>query len=160
AFSPDGRFLAVGTATGAVTVHALFDERAAVELPDARLHVQSLAFGRVFIRPGGDRPRLVPGGIPGFQLAVGTMSGVLQIVDLESRAVATASHDFSHFLNALAFSPDGATLAVAGYRTPVLLDVATGRVRFEFLGLTGLAGSRQVYNGMAFSPDGKRLAFT
>lgn len=158
AFSADGRFLAVGTPVGGVTVHSLFDERAAVALPNVRLVVNSLAFGRGFTRGSDGQPRGVPGGLPGLQLAVGTSSGRLHVFDLGTRAEATVAHDFSHFLNALAFSPDGTTLVVAGHRHPVLIDVATGRVRFEFSGVP--FSGRQAYTGAAFSPDGRRLALT
>lgn len=159
AFSADGKHLAVGTRAGGVTVHATAGGADELALPGVRLQVQSLAFGRSFIRAGGEKPPPASGGIPGLQLAVGTASGLLQIFDLETRAVSAVVRDFSHFLNALAFSPDGATLAVAGHDTPALVDVATGRILFEFRG-GELSSGRNVSTGVAFSPDGRRLALS
>lgn len=160
AFSADGRYLAVGTTTGQVTVHSLTGDRASVALPDIHLVVNSLAFGRGFRRAGGVKSRLVPGGIPELQLAVGTASGKLVVYDLEILTATTTVHDFSHFIRGLAFSPDGATVAVAGHSKPALVDLATERVRFEFSGMTDDAGRRHAYTGVAFSPDGARIAFT
>jgi WD40 repeat protein len=53
---------------------------------------------------------------------------------------------------AIAFSPDGATLALAGYRSVTLLDAASGRRKAE---LPGHAGA---VTCVAFSADGRRLA--
>ncbi|MFF7984703.1 WD40 repeat domain-containing protein [Streptomyces sp. NPDC007901] len=56
----------------------------------------------------------------------------------------------------MAFSPDGATLAVGRVGgdggSVSLLDVATGYSRVEFVGHTGEVRS------LAFSPDGRTLA--
>jgi WD40 repeat protein len=58
-------------------------------------------------------------------------------------------------IEALAFSPDGKTLAIAGGydKTVRLRDVATGRLRAELL-------DSKPHNGqcLAFSPDGRILA--
>jgi RNA polymerase sigma factor (sigma-70 family) len=52
------------------------------------------------------------------------------------------------------FSPDGRTLAVAGYRSnnPVVYDLATGEQRGKFEGHQGMVGP------VAFAPDGRSLA--
>ncbi len=53
---------------------------------------------------------------------------------------------------AVAFSPDGKTLALGGYRTVDLIDAHTGKVTATFGGSPGAVTS------VAFSPDGKLLA--
>src|SRR5262249_40442279 len=67
------------------------------------------------------------------------------------------------FVHALAFSPDGKTLASAsGDKTGKLWEVATGKVRETFQGHTpaDMVSSEAVYPVMsvAVSPDGKSLA--
>ncbi len=53
---------------------------------------------------------------------------------------------------AAAFSPDGSLLATGGYEPPKLWDLATGQELVTFAGHTGAV------SGLAFSPDGNRLA--
>mgnify|MGYP002148502526 CR=1 FL=1 len=55
---------------------------------------------------------------------------------------------------AIAFSPDGKTLAVSG-RMLTLLDAATGQVRWETKPPNGITPE-----SLAFSPDGKTLVGT
>jgi WD40 repeat protein len=53
---------------------------------------------------------------------------------------------------ALAFAPDGQTLAVAGHKEVRVVDVATAKV------LRTLSGASDTVRAVAFSPDGKTLA--
>jgi WD40 repeat protein len=55
-------------------------------------------------------------------------------------------------VGSVAFSPDGNTLAVGGYKEVRLLDSRTGQTLDRFAGAAGLVRS------VAFSPDGKWLA--
>ena len=152
AFAPDGKYLAAGTRDGFVSVRRAADGAEALRFEDGWARVSALAFGRNF-RKGTDRPRLAEGGLPGRLLAVGTESGTTTVWDLETRARATVFREVEHYVNALAFSPDGETLVTAGFNAPIAWDVASGRAAFKF----PLGGYQ---TGVAFSPDGRRLAVT
>jgi len=54
-------------------------------------------------------------------------------------------------MTALAVSPDGSRLAVAGHRRVVVWNLTKGVVEFQFLDPVGMA------TGLAFSPDGSKL---
>jgi WD40 repeat protein len=53
---------------------------------------------------------------------------------------------------AVAFSPDGARVAVSGYKEARILDAATGKL------VQTLGGASDLVRALAFSPDGKWLA--
>jgi len=55
-------------------------------------------------------------------------------------------------VSAVAFSPDGSRLAVAGYQVVHIFDVASGRITAE------LSGHADLVRSVAFSADGKLLA--
>jgi WD40 repeat protein len=90
----------------------------------------------------------------GRLLASGAYSGAVKLWDVaarELRATLTVSEDRDEIV-ALAFAPDGRTLAVAVDQVVQLWDVATGCL------LTRLEGHAGKVKCLAFSPDGTHLA--
>src|SRR5262249_49362504 len=89
--------------------------------------------------------------------ACGDMSGVVKLWDVASlteRATLAASEDkgFLNEVTAVAFAPDGRTLAVAAGRLVQLWDVATGGL------VANLEGHEKKVICLAYSSDGRRLA--
>jgi WD40 repeat protein len=82
-------------------------------------------------------------------LAVGTDAGV-DLWDTSGLQV-RASLPEPTPVRAVAFAPDGRTLAFASLRTGTVLDPAAGQVRAV------LKGHDKLINGLAFSPDGGTL---
>jgi WD40 repeat protein len=141
AFSPDGRLLAIST-------------------PDGVLLRDPVGDARVVRRPGhGGRVAFSP---DGALLAVSSLNGV-ELCDAHTgKEIRVLPHGPDgmptvrdvYFLTegpALAFSPDGAELAVAT-SPPRLWEAATGRLLHTLSGHVGLV------TGVAFSPDGRQVA--
>ena len=159
AFSPDGKYLGVGTLDGTVSLCTTTDGTEVMPLDNGRLPVLSLAFGRNFWKSATDQPRLVPGGLPGRLLAVGTQSGTTYVWDLETKKLVNVLRGTANYVNAVAFGPDGSNLVTAGYRAPLRWNVATGQAEFS---LTPHRNDTVAHygTGVAVSPDGQRVAFT
>jgi serine/threonine protein kinase/WD40 repeat protein len=154
AFSPDGRLLAVGDDEGKVRVWTAAAKPALIaefQLEVAR--VTGLAFRQ---SPSWrNEGRRKPGSGQGWLLAAGNASGTIAVWDLEDRSQLMQTHETAHEVFALAFSPDGATLASTGRNEGRLWDVATGRMLLRlFPGKT----PRNWQAGIVFSPDGRWLA--
>ena len=133
-FSADGAWLAAGSRKGCVTVWPVGGGRSVVELPRSGAAVRCLAFSR-----------------DGRLLAAGDAGGACTIWDWQERSVQAIGRGAHYDVYAVAFSPDGTTLACAG-RGPVrLYDSATGRP------LLNLRSGDYVC-GLSFSADGCRLA--
>jgi len=134
AFSPDGAWLAAGQESGATHIWSVANRKRTAILKSARPAVRSLAFspdGRV--------------------LAVGDSGGTVTIWDLSTPTILNHCRASTHDIEALAFGPEGTTLA-AGGRGPVRLwETFTGRLLLSL-------SSSDFINGLAFAPDGKRLA--
>ncbi|MFF7158023.1 hypothetical protein [Streptomyces sp. NPDC008139] len=93
-------------------------------------------------------------GPDGRNVATGDFAdGKVRIRDAATGRVRVVLSGHAGQVGALAFSPDGRTLATGGDdRTVRIWDVATGRVRAVLSGHTGTV------RALAFSPDGRTLA--
>lgn len=94
----------------------------------------------------------------GRQVALVTCTGSLRLIDPASGRV-TVSKPIGAGVSSLAYSPDGALLALGTETGVTLVDPLTGGVRARLTGLsgtsaTGLSGTSSI----AFSPDGRLLA--
>jgi WD40 repeat protein len=142
AFSPDGKMLAAGGSDQTIRCWDVSTGRSLGNLP-VGLQVHCLAFSPVGkVLAAGGTPGNGAGGRVGSRLrvwAVATWREVWQV-----QATASAS------VNALAFTPDGRTLATASYDNLVRLwDVATGQER------NAPAGHHHAITAMALSPNGQ-----
>ncbi len=139
AYSPDGRTLAWQDETDLCFADARTGERV------ARQKMEQLGWGTIAFAPDGHR------------VAVGHPD---QKVRLWDRAAGKAVAIFAgnkDMINAVAFAPDGKTLAAASGSTPnhdssaLMWDVATGKERHR------LQGHSEYVTSVAFSPDGQHV---
>ena len=126
---------------------------AVASLKSRDVRVDCLSFGRDQVRIGA-RASGSGGGRnagEGWLLAAGDTGGLVAVYDLRIGAPRSFCRGSHHDVFAVAFSPDGMTLASAGRERAKLWDVATGRRLLDL-------GDRNTMNALAFSPDGRRLA--
>jgi serine/threonine protein kinase/WD40 repeat protein len=149
AFAPGGPFLAAGDLGGVVTVWSLPELTEIARLPASNIEISSLALNPDYIRTAsGSRHGSTA---PPWLLAVGDIGGTVRIWDLRARIARTVFPGSNFAVTAVAFSPDGATLASAGRPPTRLWDTATGRLLLEL-------DTYPDVSDLAFSPDASRLA--
>lgn len=144
AFSPDGALLALGDSHGGVQVHSLPDWGLVAAFTNDDATVHCLAFGPDPKQPLGQDSKYP------WLLAAGDSGGTVWIHSL-SQPWRTPCRGSSYDVYALAFSPDGTTLASSGRADVRFWDVATGR-------LSLMTGGHDFAVALAFSPNGEQLA--
>jgi len=152
AFASDGSMLAVGGGEGRIEVWSLASRQRVTELQLDRHRINTLAFGRnprLEHRKGESIPprRL-------WQLAAGDTGASIKVWDLgpQPPVMRSECRGSSYEVFSLAFSSDGSILA-SGARTGARLwdPAASGDPLLTF-------GWMDYAEGLAFSPDGSRLA--
>ncbi len=142
AFAQDGRTLVTSTGLGHITLWRIPEGTKLASYPNEQEFQMDAAAGFAATSDLG-------------LAAYGTTSGQVRVVDLRDGRLLWAAVASKFILTALAFSPDGKTLASAagfGESDIRLWDVVTGKE----IGL--LEGRKTWVGSLVFWPDGKRLA--
>jgi WD40 repeat protein len=141
---PEG-LLAVGDDEGRTRVYGLPQGNLVATRRLDRTRIQCLALSRDRRRPEK--------GATGWLLAAGDAGGVVALWDGSSAAPRSICRGSYFHVHAVAFSPDGMTLASVGRNDVKLWDIFSGQL------LLNVEGD-YVLNDVAFAPDGGRLAFS
>lgn len=147
-FTSDGSLLGAVDDLEATHIWSVRTGKELRVLPAAAAQIHCLAFARDRQTAGSSATDIEE---RGWLLASGEAGGTVTIRDLAARIPRSYCRGSYYDIFAVSFSPDGVTLASAGRGETHLWDVATGR---HVLSLQ--AGD--FTTGLAFSPDGRRLA--
>jgi WD40 repeat protein/class 3 adenylate cyclase len=145
AFTHDGRYaVASGLKSGDINIFATHGDIGIWRTSDG-----SLAAPTTGVRHGV--PTFIAASPVSDEVAASGGGGSIEVVDPLHSKVVLQRHGHGEFVNAVAYSPNGATVAGADFDGRVdLIDVATGTQRRVVLGTSGFAS-------VAFSPDGTML---
>lgn len=149
AFSPDSRQLAIGVEDGATLVHSTASGFDQLNVLPPRLRpaaIRVVAFARDPLIPYPSQTEM-----RNWSLATADESGEVVVWDLRQGSVRAFFHGSIWTVTALAFSPDGLLLAVAGQANGDLWDAVRGRRLLRFP-----VGTGQV-RLLSFDHDGRRL---
>lgn len=123
AISPDGSLIAVGGTDGRTHVHAVRDLTERTSLPPAGRGspITCLAFGRDPVVPYNDPPETNR-----WVLATGDQGAEIVLWDWSRGVPRVFCRGSTWAVSAIAFTPDGQTMATSGRNQPYLWDTITG----------------------------------
>jgi WD40 repeat protein len=140
----DGSHFAAGSSNGEISVWPLPDGDPRILPAAVHTQVLSVAFDGATVKRGN-----VP---DNFRLLAGSYAGGNVVIwDLARNIPQAYCHGAHYAVNAVAFSPDGMTLATTGRGFTGLWDTTTGRPLV-------VLQNKDFMNALAFAPDGRQLA--
>ena len=149
AVSLDGSLVAAAQETGQIVVWSPTTGRTIVTLDNGRNRLNCLSFGRDVRRP---EPTAPGPGTPHWLLAAGDSGGTVTVWDVTRHRIASYCLGSNYDVYAVAFSPDGETLASCGRAAAKLWDLRYGRTLIDI-------GATSAYQlSLAFEPGSRRLA--
>lgn len=151
ALAAEGRIVAAGGQDGRIIVWSLAGDQPLMRLQTYNVSISCLAFGRDVLRVAPADGQANPA--DGWLLAAGDVGGNVTVWDLRRRIPRSFCRGSLHGINAVAFSPDGMTLASGANGSPILWDAATGTAVCQFE-----PPAHRVLS-IAFAPDGQRVTF-